>query len=302
MRFPLLAFLPFLFFHLAITSDVRAQKGSDQLRTAVQNKLAEQKGVFAVAFRDLKTGEVLLINEQMSYHAASTMKTPVLAEVFRQVKQKKISLDDSIVIHNNFKSIVDGSEYKLDSTDDSETELYRHLGEKRTVYQLIYQMIIVSSNLSTNMMIELVDAKNVSATMAAMGMPNLHVLRGVEDDKAYQQGLINTVTANDLMLLFEKIARGKAVSKKASEQMIKILLDQKFNDIIPAKLPAGVKVAHKTGWFTTVHHDSGIIFLPNGRKYVLVLLGKEIQDEKGATNMLAEVSEIIYKYVAQGKG
>jgi beta-lactamase class A len=297
MRFQLFASMTLLFFHLALTKNTYAQEVSDEIKAAVILKLAGQKGVFAVAFKDLKTGETLLLNEQMSYHAASTMKTPVLVEVFNQVKKKKISLDDSITLHNNFKSIVDGSEYKLDSTDDSETELYRHLGEKRSINQLIYQMIIVSSNLSTNLMIELVDAKNVSATMASMGMPNLHVLRGVEDDKAYQAGLSNTVAAYDLMLLFEKIAKGKAVNKKSCEQMIKILLDQKFNDIIPAKLPPDVKVAHKTGWFTSVHHDSGIIFLPNGRKYVLVLLGKEIEDEKGATNMLAEVSEMIYKYV-----
>ena len=297
MRFQLFASMTLLFFHLALTKNTYAQEVSDEIKAAVILKLAAQKGVFAVAFKDLQTGEALLLNEQMSYHAASTMKTPVLVEVFNQARKKKISLNDSITLHNNFKSIVDGSEYKLDSTDDSETELYRHLGEKRSVYQLIYQMITVSSNLSTNLMIELVDAKNVSATMASMGMPNLHVLRGVEDDKAYQAGLSNTVTAYDLMLLFEKIAKGKAVNKKSCEQMIKILLDQKFNDIIPAKLPVDVKVAHKTGWFTSVHHDSGIIFLPNGRKYVLVLLGKEIEDEKGATNMLAEVSEMIYKYV-----
>jgi len=76
--------------------------------------------------------------------------------------------------------------------------------------------------------------------------------------------------------------------------MIKILLDQKFNDVIPAQLPAGVKVAHKTGSFNTVHHDSGIVFLPDGRKYVLVILGKEIADEAAAVKMEADVSGLVY--------
>ena len=83
----LLLVLPFLSaFH-----DASSQTSIDALRQAVQQKLAEQKGVYAVAFKDLKTGETLFINEQMSYHAASTMKTPVLVEVFNQVKQGKIS-------------------------------------------------------------------------------------------------------------------------------------------------------------------------------------------------------------------
>jgi len=284
-----------LFFNILIAFHTgHSQTNVDALQQAVQQKLAEQKGVYAVAFKDLKTGKTLFVNDQMTYHAASTMKTPVLVEVFNQVKQGKIRLTDSVLLHDNFKSIVDGSEYKLDSADDSEFDLYRHVGEKRTVYQLIYQMIIVSSNLSTNLMIDLVGAKNVTATMEKMGFPNLKVLRGVEDDKAFQQGLINTVNAHDLAGLFEKIAKGKAVSKKASAEMIKILLDQKFNDVIPAQLPAGVKVAHKTGSFNTVHHDSGIVFLPDGRKYVLVILGKEIADEAAAVKMEADVSGLVY--------
>ena len=294
---PRILFALLLFTFLSAFHEASSQTSIDALRQAVQQKLAEQKGVYAVAFKNLKTGETLYINEQMSYHAASTMKTPVLVEVFNQVKQGKIKLTDSILLHDNFKSIVDGSEYKLDSADDSELDLYRHLGEKRTVYQLIYQMIIVSSNLSTNLMIDLVGAKNVTATMDKMGLPNLKVLRGVEDDKAFQQGLINTVTAQDLAGLFEKIAKGKAVNKKASAEMIKILLDQKFNDVIPAQLPAGVKVAHKTGSFNTVHHDSGIIFLPDGRKYVLVILGKEIANEEAATKMEADVSGLVYHFM-----
>lgn len=274
-----------------------AQTGPEKLKQEIENKLADQRGVFAVAFKDLKTGETIFINEDISYHAASTMKTPVMVEVYWQARKGKLSLRDSLQLHDHFKSIVDSSDYSLDSVDDSEKDLYRHLGEKRAISQLVYPMITVSSNLCTNLVIEKVGARNVSATMVEMGLPGLKVLRGVEDDKAYQQDLINTVTAKDLMLLFEKIAKEKAVSRKASEEMISILLDQKFRDIIPARLPVGVKVAHKTGWFKTVHHDSGIVFLPDGRKYVLVLLGKEIQDEEGATAMLAGISEIIYHFV-----
>ncbi|HEX4850993.1 MAG TPA: serine hydrolase, partial [Puia sp.] len=109
----------------------------------------------------------------------------------------------------------------------------------------------------------------------------------------------NTVTAYGLMQLFALIADGKAVSKGASSEMIKILLDQHFNEIIPARLPSNVKVAHKTGSFKTVHHDSGIVFLPDGSKYVLVILSKNLENEDGAVGTMAGVSEMIYDYMIQ---
>lgn len=263
----------------------------------IQNVLKKQDGTFAVAFKDLSTGKELLINAEENFHAASTMKTPVMIEVFKQIAEGKFSLNDSFLIKNEFKSIVDSSLYNLDSTDDSETEIYRHIGEKRSLYDLMYQMIIASSNLSTNLIIDLVNAKNVTKTMRQMGAKKIMILRGVEDNKAFEKGLNNTTTAYDLMLIFEKIANGDAVDKKSSDAMIKILLDQEDHDIIPAELPKDVKVAHKTGWITGVHHDSGIVFLPNGKKYVLVLLSKDLKDEKGAVKAMADVSKMIYDFV-----
>lgn len=269
------------------------------LKENISKELSKQEGTFAVAFQDLSSGEKLFINDAITFHAASTMKTPVLIEVYKQAAEGKFSLSDSLVIKNEFKSIADGSLFTLDPADDSESELYKHIGEKRTISFLIYQMIIVSSNLATNLIIDLVDAKNVSATMRELGANDIHVLRGVEDGKAFAMGLNNTITAHGLMILFEKMAKGKTVSPDASEAMINILLDQQFNDIIPAGLPADVKVAHKTGSITGVHHDSGIILLPDGRKYVLVLLSKNLKDEKAAIKAMANVSKLIYEFVTR---
>ena len=264
------------------------------LKQQIMEELSQQKGTFAVAFKDIQSGKEILINEHQNFHAASTMKTPVMIEVYKQAAEGKFSLNDSITIKNQFKSIVDGSLYSLDSTNDSETEIYRHIGEKRTLYQLMYDMIIASSNLSTNLIIDLVGAKNVTQTMRELGAKDILILRGVEDQKAFDKGMNNTTTAFDLMLIFDKMAHGKVVNKKSSDAMIKILLDQTFNDIIPAGLPKDVKVAHKTGSITGVHHDSGIVFLPDGRKYVLVLLSKDLTDENAAVRSMAKVSSMIY--------
>lgn len=270
------------------------QKSTDELKKQIQERLSKVEGEFAVAFKDLQTGNTLYINEKTNFHAASTMKTPVMIEVFKQAKAGKFKLSDSILVKNEFKSIVDGSPFSLDISDDSADDMYRKIGKKMTIYDLTYQMIIVSSNLATNLLIDLVDAKNANATMRKLGANDIQVLRGVEDDKAFQKGLNNSVTAYDLALIFEKIAHKKTVGKKDSDEMIKILFDQKFNEIIPAKLPKEVKVAHKTGSITGVQHDSGIVYLPNGKKYVLVLLSRKLKDVSAGVEALADVSKMIY--------
>lgn len=266
------------------------------VKEEIVNTLNKQTGVFAVAFKDLTTGEEILINEHQLFHAASTMKAPVMVEVYKQAIAGKFSLKDSLLIKNEFKSIVDSSLYSLSATDDSDTLIYKHIGEKRTVYSLVYDMIITSSNLATNLIVELVDAKNVTQTMRDMGANDIQVLRGVEDTKAFNAGLSNQVTAYDLMLLYENIANEEIVNAEASMAMIDILLDQRFNEIIPAQLPKEVKVAHKTGSITGVRHDSGIVFLPDGRKYVLVLLSKELNDADAGIQAMADVSKLIYTY------
>jgi beta-lactamase class A len=271
-----------------------AQRDFTAVQEKIQQEFKKQPGVYAVAFSDLQTGQKLLINEKVVFHAASTMKTPVMIEVYNQAAQGKLSLKDSILLKNEFRSIVDGSLYSQDSINDSERSLYKIIGQKRSITDLVYDMIIVSSNFATNLIIDRVGAKNVTESMRRLGAKDIQILRGVEDSKAFEKGLNNTTTAYDLMLAYERMAIGELVSRDASNAMIRILSDQKFNAVIPAKLPANVKVAHKTGSITGVQHDSGIVFLPDGRKYVLVILSKEWKDKKENFGILSEVSRIIY--------
>lgn len=291
---------PFLFLLIPyLFTSCQSAMTTEQLKQAVTTELAKNEGQFAVAFSDPATGTTLLINADSTFHAASTMKTPVLIEVYKQAAAGTLSLTDSLPVKNEFHSIVDSTTYSLNPEDDSEKKLYTLIGTKKTLYDLVYDMIIMSSNLATNIVIEYVDAKKVTQTMRQLGAKDIQVLRGVEDSKAYQKGLNNTTTAQDLMVIFQKMAAGQTVDSASSQAMIRILLDQHFNEIIPAKLPKDVKVAHKTGSITGVQHDSGIVFLPDGRKYILVLLSKGIKDEKAAVASMAQVSELIYQYVVQ---
>jgi beta-lactamase class A len=284
-----------LFVLSLIVAACSTNRSIDDLRNDIVSKLDSLNAKYAVAFRDVQTGEELIINGHDMFHAASTMKTPVMIELYKQASEGRFSLDDSILVHTEFNSIVD-STFSLSPGDDSDSSLYLLVGKKHPISALLYLMIIKSSNLATNILIELVDAKKVTQTMRDMGANDILVLRGVEDGKAFRAGLNNQTSAYDLMLIFDQLARRSVVTAQSSEDMIDILLDQAFNDMIPALLPKDVKVAHKTGWITGLHHDSGIVILPDGRQYVLVLLTSNLKDEETAVRAMAEVSGMIYDY------
>ncbi|MEO5500221.1 MAG: serine hydrolase [Ginsengibacter sp.] len=273
------------------------EKSLREIRRQVQQVIDTSQGNFAVVFKDLKSNNYFSINGEEVFHAASTMKTPVMMEVFKQVNQGKYALSDSVLINNEFNSIVDGSPFSLDSSSDSDPDLYKYIGSKLTLASLLARMIDMSSNLATNTIIKIIGAGNVNNTMVKLGVKNLKVLRGVEDQKAFDLKLNNVTTADDQLILYESLAKGKFINKHSCRQMIEILSKQKHNEIIPAYLPKNVLVAHKTGSITGVEHDGGIIILPNGHRYILVLLSKNLIDEKTGIEALARISKLIYGYV-----
>jgi beta-lactamase class A len=249
----------------------------------------------AVAFHDLGGGDELLIHADVNIHPASTIKIPIMMEVFRQAEEKTLALDERIALKNDFVSIVDGSHFSLQVADDSETGLYRRLGERLTVRELVRLMITESSNIATNMLVERVTAARATEFMRRLGTKDVHVVRGVEDGKAYARGLNNAATARGLMQILLRLAERAVVSAKASEEMLAILRGQKFNEGIPAGLPAGTPVAHKTGSFTKVYHDGAIVEPPGRKPFVLVVLTRGIEKEPRAHRLVAEISRRVYE-------
>lgn len=271
----------------------------ETLKSDIEEYLSEQEGTFAVWYQDLQDeNQHFAINEDTLFHAASTMKTPVMIELFKQVEQGEFSLDDSILVENKFYSIVDGSEYQMTFSPESTDPIEKRIGEMATIRELNHAMITYSSNLSTNLLIKLVGAEETTQTMREFGAMNIQVLRGVEDLKAFDRGLSNRTTAKDLGIIFKHIASGTAVNPKMDNLMIDILSEQHYGDIIPAKLPENVEVAHKTGSITGVEHDSGIVTLPNGSSYVLIFLSKNLPDNINGREIGAEVSKMIYEFVS----
>lgn len=279
---------------LFMISQTQYSQDLQQLRKDIESVILQAQGVFAVSVIDVSSGRTLEISAGERFHAASTMKTPVMIEVFRQAEEGRFRLDDSILVKNEFKSIVDGSTFQLDLGDDSDDSMYKRIGGKATIRELVHQMITVSSNLATNILIELVDAKKVTARMRNLGAMEIEVLRGVEDGKAFEKGLNNSTTSHDLAILFYALARAKAADSASCKAMIDILLEQKFKDKIPALLPTDIRVAHKTGNIQGVEHDSGIVFLPDGQAYVLVILSKNLRESKAGKSTIAKISKMVY--------
>lgn len=275
--------------------------GTDTLRASLQERIARVKGAtVAVAYQHLgNSKDSLFLEADRSFHAASTMKVPVMIEFFRQVDAGKLSVSQELTLANQFASIVDGSPYALDAKDDEDASLYERLGKPVPARELVERMITRSSNLATNTVIALVDAKRVTKTLRSLGARQMTVLRGVEDGKAYQKGLNNTATARDLATLMTAIEQGKAASAASTQAMRSILLAQELNLEIPAGLPPGTPVAHKTGQISGVLHDAAIVY-PAGRKpYILVVLTSGIPDEQVARALIVDVSRRVYAHATR---
>src|SRR5207244_5556335 len=267
------------------------------LKARVQARILQTPGrAVGLYYRDLTTGDSLTVGSDVRFHAASTMKVPVMIQLFRDRDAGLLSLDDSITVTNTFRSIVDSSPYLLDVTDDSDSSLYKRVGQRASIRELIELMETVSSNLATNLLITRVDAKRANGTAHALGADSILVLRGVEDGKAYRAGLNNTTTARDLGMLLAAISNGTAASTASCREMLAILAKQQFNEGIPAGLPPGTWVYHKTGWIgQVVYHDAALVepVGARGRRYVLVVLTGGIQKDEDSHALVRDVSQLV---------
>ena len=270
----------------------------DSLRARINRRIAVVPGAeVGLWYKDLATPETLSVAPDVSFHAASTMKLPVMIELFRRSDARTISLSQTLQIENKFASIVDGSPYTLNAGDDSDSLLYKQIGSAVTLRELNQRMITRSSNFATNLLIQQLDAKTITATARALDARNIRVLRGVEDSKAFAQGLNNTTTARDLGVLLLAIENGTAASAASCAAMKDVLLHQEFSTEIPAGLPPGTPVAHKTGWITATLHDAAIVYPLSGRRpYILVVLTRGIPKDTVARALIADISREVYRF------
>ena len=258
------------------------------LRSVIQRHTADTAEI-AVAVRDLDSGDSLLINAHVPMHAASTMKVPLMLELFRRGET-----GGTLPVRNSFTSIADGSTYVLTLAEDSDSSLYSQVGAQLSVQELIERMITRSSNLATNLLIERADPARVAATMQQIGASEMRVLRGVEDGPAYARGMNNTTTGYGLMRVMEAVAREGGA-------MVDILARQEFREMIPAGLPVGTRVANKTGNITRINHDAAIVYPPGRAPYVLIVLTRGFTRPAVAQAAGREISARVYQALTGGR-
>ncbi|MGZ5433494.1 MAG: serine hydrolase [Thermoanaerobaculia bacterium] len=266
-------------------------------RNVLKIKQEHSLEYLGISFWDAETTIQWSYNADKYFHAASTMKLAVLLGVFRQVDRGELQLDAPVHVRNRFTSIVNQEPFMLDLGRDADPDVYGHLGKTLTVRELAYWMIVRSSNLATNLLVDVVGIPTIQQSLDELEIDGVKVLRGVEDSRAFEAGLNNEVTANGLLKLLRLIADHRAYSEKACAEMLEILLDQQYRSGIPAGLPKAARVAHKTGNISTVHHDAGIVYLDGRKPYVLVIL-TAFPAEQGRGTAVAEVSRDIFNTLA----
>jgi beta-lactamase class A len=260
---------------------------------AIQDRVKNSGADVGIAFETLDGRLNWSSRGDDVFHAASTMKIPVMIELFHQVREGKVKLSDALPIKNEFHSLVDGSVFTLKPADDSEADLYKAVGQTRTLDQLCDLMVTVSSNFATNLLIQKLGIDNIRATVTSLHADGMDIKRGVEDQKAFDKGLNNTTTAHGLVTLLVAIANGKAVDSDSSAKMVEILERQKHNEGIPAGVPKNIWVAHKTGEITKIHHDAGIVYAE--RPFVIVVLVRGIEDFDQSSALIAGVTHDLYQ-------
>jgi beta-lactamase class A len=257
---------------------------------AIKNKAR----VIGVALHDFETGFRFSLRGDRWFHAASTIKVAVLLAVFRAADEGRIRLDDSLHVRNRFFSAADGSLFRVSQDRDAAPELYASIGRTTKISALAHAMICGSSNLAANLLLDFVGVEYARTVLREAQVDGVELRRGVEDHGAHERAINNEATADGLLSLLSAM-RGDFLTPQSKREVIRILLEQRFNSMIPAGLPPHATVAHKTGEISTACHDIGIVYLPEREPYIAAILTEFDSEREGRRETVAAISEAIYR-------
>lgn len=266
-------------------------------------KVEQESGAKAVgvALHDAETGFELHYKADRWFHAASTIKVPILLGVFAAIDRGDLLPHSRVQVRNRFLSVVEGVPFRVESGRDANSAVHNAIGKMMRVDELAYHMITTSSNLATNLLLGVIGPESVNRTLKELDVDDgIELKRGVEDELAFDKSINNMVTADGLLRILMLLSEGKAFSPALSRRMMDILHGQEFNQGIPARLPKGARVAHKTGEISTVAHDAGVVYLPKRKPYVLVVLTEWEPEGTGRSRTIAAISHTIYEFLTQG--
>ncbi len=283
-------------------TEIPAATRERALRTQIEN-IEKESGAkaIAVALHDAETGLELHYKADRWFHAASTIKVPILLGVFAAIDRGDLLPHSRVHVRNRFLSVIENIPFRVESGRDANSAVHDAIGKMMRVDELAYHMITTSSNLATNLLLGVIGPDSVNRTLKELDVDEgIEVKRGVEDELAFDKGINNMVTADGLLRILVLLSEGKAFSPALSRRMMDILHGQEFNQGIPARLPKGARVAHKTGEISTVAHDAGVVYLPKRKPYVLVILTEWDPESSGRSRTIAAISHTIYEFLIQG--
>jgi beta-lactamase class A len=273
-----------------------------RLREEIEQSVVKARlSAVGVSVYDTGTGFCFEYDADRWFHAASTIKVAILVGVYAAIHRGAILPQSRVQVRNRFRSALDGAPFRVAPDRDANASVHAAIGSTMRVSELSRHMIVTSSNLATNLLLELFGLERIQKTLEHFQIDGVDVRRGVEDERAFQGGVSNRVTANGLMRIFRLLAEKRAFSDTEAEAMLEILSDQEFREGIPAGLPKGARVAHKTGDISTASHDAGIVYLPDREPYVVAILTEWDEDSGGGrSGTIAGISRAVYEAVTAG--
>ena len=256
---------------------------SAALAKGIEEIAAETGGTVGVAARGLRSGLALDFNAHAVFPSASTIKFPIMMEVFAQVEAGTLRLDETLTLRD--EDVVPGAGVLQELRP----------GREFTVEELMRLMIVISDNTASNMLIDRVTCESVNARLEGLGCTHTRLGRKFYDFEARDRGMENYACPAELAGLLSLLERRQLVSADASERMLVCLRRQQIAGKIPKLLPPDTPVAHKTGEITGASHDVGIIYSPAG-PLVLAALTQGIAESAVAEGAIRHIARLLYRY------
>ena len=256
--------------------------------------LSEANGDVGLYIEDCQTGEVFTVNGEKTFPSASTIKVPVLALLLEDAQNGVIDLDEPREIAEANR-VPNGVIVSMNKSF------------KPTLRDMAWLMIVVSDNLATNEIIDVVGYDRFNEFWEKWGCRNTKLKRKMMDSQALKEGRDNLCTASDMGRILSAVARNELINAEISQQMFNMMRDQKLTMRLPHLLPTTtvynddgevpegmVMVSHKTGSNPGLVHDAGIFELPGHRRYVVAAYTRNFPSVAEATVFINKVSLAVY--------
>ncbi len=265
---------------------------------AILDLLADMRGIAGLYIHVLDTDEVFELNPFHVFPSASVIKIPMLALLLKDVHEGRVNWSERRAIAPSNRVGGTGILCELDQD------------YAPTIETLAKLMIVLSDNIATNEIMDIVGIDRVNQFCRDMGYEHITLMRKMLDFEAIRQGRNNYMCAGETGRLLVQIARGQFVSPEISQKIVEIMEHQQCRNKLPALVPAvpsyapeedkkhlkpdTVLVANKTGDLFGIQHDVGIFTLPDGRRYVISMFTGELEDDAQGIQTVAQVSKLVY--------